>query len=330
MGKTVYFHIGTVKTGSTFLQKVMWENRSALQNDGLDYVQVTPPKLHLPRYANADFLDDPSLHQTARELFESSPCDRVVISEEGLFGRPQLMLAPMFDGFRKEVVVYVRQPAELVASSAAEMTMPYNAFTASLPWQAGLLPYEMAIQMLSNVYAACMGRCYSVFAQGGFESITVRPFETAQLARGDLLEDFLSVIGICATAFRESAKSHLSDHVNSTRSRKFYDVSFLTWKYLQDRGRVEEFSHDLVEEVFAACQSGDERSPIETLDDATIEAISLELAFVEEDLVYRGLAREPFFQNRFPKIYGTSRHSVKPVSVEEVGKLVELLVRRSH
>ena len=82
--------------------------------------------------------------------------------------------------------------------------------------------------------------------------------------------------------------------------------------------------------VVAACQSGDERSPIETLDDATIEAISLELAFVEEDLVYRGLAREPFFQNRFPKIYGTSRHSVKPVSVEEVGKLVELLVRRSH
>jgi hypothetical protein len=132
--KTICFHIGTVKTGSTYLQKTLWENKAALQEAGLCYLEVTPPRFHLPRYANADFLDDPSLHSTARKLIEEADCARILISEEGLFGRPQTMMLPVFDGFQKEVIIYVRRPAELIASWAAEHASPYNALFQSHRW----------------------------------------------------------------------------------------------------------------------------------------------------------------------------------------------------
>jgi hypothetical protein len=51
---TVYFHIGSIKTGSTAIQKFCFENRAALLAAGIDYTQFQPPQLHLPRWANAD------------------------------------------------------------------------------------------------------------------------------------------------------------------------------------------------------------------------------------------------------------------------------------
>lgn len=321
--KTIYFHIGTVKTGSSYLQKTMWENRGALEEEGATYLTVMPPALHLPRYANADFLDDPTLHDAARRLIEDAPCDRIIISEEGLFGRPQLMLSPLFDGFRKEVLVYVRRPAELVASWAAEIIAPYNAVSSGFPWQSGLMEFDLALVMASNAYAACMGRCFSVFSRGDFAGINVRPFEKAQLVRGDLLDDFLAHVGVDSVSFRRRAETDLLNSVNQTRSRKFYDVSYLTWKYLQDQGRSEAFSLDLVERVLADCQSGDDRPPIETIDDEVIDAISLELGFVEDDLALHGLAPEPFFRERLPPIYGTPRVPLQPVLIEEVERLTQ-------
>ncbi len=34
MARRVFFHVGTLKTGTTYLQRVMWENRDRLREAG--------------------------------------------------------------------------------------------------------------------------------------------------------------------------------------------------------------------------------------------------------------------------------------------------------
>lgn len=54
----IYFHIGTVKTGTSHIQKTLHMNREVFARHDLLYPCIVDPQLHLPRYANAGFLDD--------------------------------------------------------------------------------------------------------------------------------------------------------------------------------------------------------------------------------------------------------------------------------
>ena len=68
MLKTIYFHIGTVKTGSTLIQKMLWENRSILKKFDVNYFDLIPPKLDYPRYANAEFLLDKKINVSDSDI----------------------------------------------------------------------------------------------------------------------------------------------------------------------------------------------------------------------------------------------------------------------
>ena len=79
-------HAGTVKTGTTYLQKTFYENRAVLERHGVSYPFVFPPDLHLPRYTNAHFLYNRARDAEARKAILSAPGRIVLISEEGIFG----------------------------------------------------------------------------------------------------------------------------------------------------------------------------------------------------------------------------------------------------
>jgi hypothetical protein len=63
MRKTICFHVGTVKTGSTYLQKTLWENKEPLEEIGVRYLKATPPKLSLPAMTMQIFC---TIHQCMR------------------------------------------------------------------------------------------------------------------------------------------------------------------------------------------------------------------------------------------------------------------------
>lgn len=324
MAKTIFFHIGTVKTGSTYLQRTMWEDRALLESLGVTYLGVTPPALHLPRWANADFLDDPALHDTARRLIEEAPADRILISEEGWFARPELIAHPLFDGFDKRVIVYIRRPAELVAAWAAENAEPYNAIVERHGSGRGPVAFERGIEDFAREYADAMRKCFRQFDALGPEMVTVRPFEREALRGGDLLTDFLSVLGIDAATFRARASADPDRVINPTRSRKFCDVSTLLWERYRGRDEQADYGLALVERVVERCDSGDPRPPVETLTDAEILRLTEELAFVETEIASRGLVPGSLFLSRFPAVYGREREPYRPVSVREAELLDDL------
>lgn len=236
-------HIGPVKTGTTAIQKTLWETRDQLKLLGVDYLQVTPPRLDLPRYANADFLFDPQTDFAAvRRQLEDTPADRIVISEEGLWGRPSVLLNPVFDGFRKIVIVYLRPGADLVASWAAENAEPYNAVVSLnaksrqdsksprvpprelVPIEDGIPKFTLAAKCRFEHALEIMERIREL---GG--DIVVRPFEQEQMTGGNAVIDFLTAIGVDPAAVLGGASQANGQHANPSRSRKFCDVSSLAW-----------------------------------------------------------------------------------------------------
>jgi hypothetical protein len=317
--RTIYFHIGTVKTGSTFIQKFCHENAEYLAANDIAYPHVTPPALELPRFANSAFLWDERSYRSARSLFEAVPESRILISEEGLMGNPGLMNLPVFDGFNKKVILYIRPPAELVTAWAAEKCKPYNASVAVGQDQPGLFSFEKALYQMFHDYIICMDRVKSVLADMSKEDVIVHPFYRSQFKNGSLLLDFLSVFGL-SVPFYESAP------FNKAHSRKYCDVSYMVWRCLFDLNLLDFYNVHLVERIYLECQSGDDRPAIETLTDEAIEDISNGLEDIEIHFSSRYLQGKPLFAQRLPKTYGTPRHPYEPPDWTEVRRLTRLAV----
>jgi hypothetical protein len=327
LSKTIIFHIGAPKTGSTFLQKTFWESRQTLRDMGVDYLSFAEPGQAMSRYANAGFIYDASMHEAARTRIHESPCDRILISEEGLFGRPSQMLLPFLDDFTKEVILYVRRPANMIVSWTAEHCRPYNAFISSLPGQTGPLEFNLGLLLIENAYAACAGRCFGYFARHAFSKVTVRPYEMKQFAAGNILDDILPIVGIDAQEFRAKANLAHTDRINASATRKHCDISFMVWDYLKRNSRLADYSLDLVNRVSADCKSGDDRPPIETISDDKIESLSSDLLFVEQAMMSLHSRTGDFFLNRFPDVYKRPREPHKIVDPREIEDLVNTLAR---
>jgi hypothetical protein len=97
----------------------------------------------------------------------------------------------------------------------------------------------------------------------------------------------------------------------------------MVWEYLYDRSRPEEYSFELVNKIVIECKSGDERHPIETIDDTKISDLSTNLEFVEETLAFHNFTPKRLFLNRFPDIYKMPREPLHRVNAEEIEHLVE-------
>jgi hypothetical protein len=335
--KSVFFHVGTVKTGSTAIQSHLWKNHDQLLGLGIDYLQIRPPRLDLPRYANADFLLDPDTSfDEVQRLLDGSHADQIVISEEGLWGNPRLILHPVFEHHEKTIVIYLRNSADLIASWAAENAEPYNALVdppADFPpvFQSGPLPIDVGIEQCRYFYAKIF-REFFIFLDGFLATggrLVVRPFERDQLLDHDVVSDFLHLFGTWEKCLPNESLRRDPTLVNPSRSRKFCDVSAIVWKILQARGDAEFYDLALVDAVHAACRSGDDRPVVATLPDELLSAIEEEFRFVERELSLRSShAGQDILARKIPSVFGDSRPSLAPVDEEEVHVLVDREINR--
>ncbi|MAB13892.1 hypothetical protein [Parvibaculum sp.] len=124
---TVFVHTGTVKTGSTYIQKAFYDNRTVFERFGVSYPTVSP--LTIDRYANADFTLDRSWDEEAREAITGAATPQVLISEEGIFGMMSRLWHPAFEGLpvnrNRYPAVYrtEREPYRPVDMQEVEMLM---------------------------------------------------------------------------------------------------------------------------------------------------------------------------------------------------------------
>lgn len=202
--RTIHLHIGTHKTGTTYLQTVLDESREPLARHGFHYLTLGanhsllyllfcehPEREHdmlkrgLGDTARARRWVSARLADLGAEL-AGTPARNVLISGEELcrlssagVERMRRFLAPHADRFR--ILCYVRDPFEFCVSDAQEAL------------KGGLTLDEVARHPPICAYRSYLEKYLRIF---GVDSVTVRPFERKRFPGDRLLGDFLGWIGL--------------------------------------------------------------------------------------------------------------------------------------
>lgn len=208
---TVYLHIGTGKTGTTTIQTFLETNRDVLRSKGL----IVPTSLGRQNHRNlaAYSLNDDQIDNSRRAkrlttperiaafrgklvaglLAEAPtwPADASVVmtSEQltrlrrpGEIERLHDLLART--GHPVKVIAYLRRQDDYFASEYSQLIKGGQ----SLPFS-----IDNKLNMAIYNYDHFLGSWASVF---GDDNMIVRPFERGQFVQGDLLMDFLSLVGV--------------------------------------------------------------------------------------------------------------------------------------
>lgn len=207
----VYLHIGTGKTGTTSIQTFLELNREALQKQGIIFPQSPGRRNHrrLTMYALNDGIVDNSrrsrgllqpeqlthFREEFRRRFREEAATwrgakAIVMSSEQMtrLKRPGEIarLRSLIDfAAQVKIIVYFRRQDDYFLSEYSQLVKGGQSITVD----------QALNRQNMQVYN------YDVFARNwanefGRENIVVRPFERQQLTEGDVVRDFVSVVGI--------------------------------------------------------------------------------------------------------------------------------------
>ena len=123
--RRLILHIGTQKTGSTSLQKLLDERRESLLADGVLYASTRRGFKH-KHLARAARKADLSARDALMAEFDASGAHTLVVSDEAFWrasaDAPVAFFAPLRETLRIEVVVYLRRP-DLYIESLYKQTL---------------------------------------------------------------------------------------------------------------------------------------------------------------------------------------------------------------
>ncbi|MGR3375000.1 MAG: hypothetical protein ACU0D1_19550 [Pseudooceanicola nanhaiensis] len=186
MSKRFVLHIGANKTGTSSIQRMLFENRAALEEAGWCYPDFE--LMHMAHHRLAySIAEDPyfSLGEGWKARFRQAVADRdrrYVISSE-LFFRvvPPLRVARFFPPEETQVVLYLRDHLSYMMSWYAQAVQERN-LTAS---------FSDYVQIFQQPFSGFLHRWENAY---GAENIRIRPFLRDQLVGQDSRRDFLEVL----------------------------------------------------------------------------------------------------------------------------------------
>lgn len=325
MLKTLVFHVGTVKTGSTLIQKTLWENRELLRQFDTCYLDISTPQLSLPRYTNADFLLNsapPLSDEKISSHLAQITASRAIISDEALWARWHLTNQSYFDNYEKIVVIYIRKPVDVIAAWSAEYAKPYNHWQKDSSSGNGLIPVQKAISVCTKEYALIFRNFFQSIENFKPDKIIVRPYERSRFPQKNIVHDFFNILDIDSNDFIGRRGYIPSNTINKSPSKKYLDVAYQTLKYLESKNQQNLYCNNIVDFVYENISTGDERHIIDTIDVNCINDIVKELSFVYEEISQRYLSGKNMFDTLHPNPLRNTSPS-QPLSITEVQILVD-------
>lgn len=195
MVRTIYIHIGTYKTGSSSIQRALSDHASDLAKAGYQYPQNGRVNPFAHNNIAYEFLASPFLvpekgflADVLRE-YERSGLPNLLLSSEDFFwlqkSHIDALVTQLPDDARKQVIVYLRRQDELLQSAAVQDFK-------NMHWRG---PIDDWPNRIGNDYRGNYSTHLQPWADA-VDEIHVRTFETSQFAGGDLVSDFLQIVGL--------------------------------------------------------------------------------------------------------------------------------------
>lgn len=209
--KTLYVHIGTMKTGTTAIQSFCWGNRDVLNKYRYCYPDFHDLASTATRKRNGCFLvEEYETVEKEKEVFRTgmdrviemfSQYDNVILSNEGIWGATLQRRAGLWEelksegekaGFQVKIIVYLRRQDEYLSScwnqmvkmGTVEGVRKWDEYLNKIP-KGRQLDYDKKLDGI----AAVLGK----------ENIIVRCYDWKKFYGGSIYADFLHIIGLSLT-----------------------------------------------------------------------------------------------------------------------------------
>lgn len=197
MRHIIYIHIGVPKTGTSAIQKFMWKNRVSLKKLGVLYPESDIVGSAHYKHAWVFFHRNSlhiknknlSLHTVYENLFreiKSENCEKVILScEDFVFCSPSVVYN-QFKEFYKEadikIIVYIRRQ-DLLAESAFKQNVKDLRITCdTTPKCSSVLHEHFRLRSWISVF--------------GKDNLILRIYDRSFLPQGNVIIDFLNLIGV--------------------------------------------------------------------------------------------------------------------------------------
>lgn len=197
----LYLHVGTQKTGSSSIQHFLRPNRKALLGRGLNFVSASRPWIDHNKVAHelrGGGNETPLLDAVLAEI-ERNEAPMQLVSGEMLFHTrvANRLARRMPDALREQtrVIVYLRRPDELM-EALYKQRVKTGAIDPRPSKYLEAARFEVDYRATLDAFEAAFGR----------ERLIVRPYRRDLLQDGDIVADFLGLIGLGDTAGLERDK----------------------------------------------------------------------------------------------------------------------------
>jgi hypothetical protein len=218
--KTLVIHIGSHKTGTTTLQKWLFDNPNFLAEHGVSYV-TAPHKRNMHTavgFVQAGKIVPQGWHVTrpnilVQQLIDAPEQTVIASSENFSFFFEKRAVSGLHELVKNhfeqiQIVVYLRRQDSHAVSHYQEGAKPNRGAEEQLFGHSlSALPAANKNLDLYLDYERRIGSWLDVF---GPENVTVRIFEPAKLVGGDVVTDFLDAVGVQASNLPSVEKKNVS------------------------------------------------------------------------------------------------------------------------
>ena len=185
--KTIYFHIGTHKTGSTAIQKFLLDNQKILHDFNFNYNEYISNGInHMELSHKVELWDNINLNPKSNYIFSSEDFYYSFFQEQKNINILNVLKRNK-DKFRNhniKIIIYLRRQ-DLFLESLNNEIIKRHGFFGKFSESIVSMDYEKALSQIADIL--------------GKGNLIIRPYEKRQFLNNNILDDFLSILGLDLT-----------------------------------------------------------------------------------------------------------------------------------
>lgn len=264
--RKVFIHIGQHKTGTTRIQYALARSSSVLEKQNYEYPLLSAHAAHdyLHRYC-VDIMQygKSDLEGRVSELIKNIKCfdGNVIISAEGLQEVDPELLRKIFSEFDVVIVAYVREQADYLFSAYLQEVKSGGESRTFPEWIESMGKHIGAYYPYSwlNSWEAAFG----------VGCVIVRIYDRSSLVDGDVLADFLQVVGLQSVAMDIGA-TMINEPSNLRVNQYLHEAMRVINSLGFPRKMVLDVTYDAIERL---SQSAPKRHPLPGCNPILVEEI---------------------------------------------------------
>lgn len=283
--KTIYVHIGTHKTATSYLQKIMSVNKDNLINNKIDYYG----KCTQSRAYTGDTIDE-KLFEYLDNFRNNGICESLIISDEDLCHNTDNVCLNFIrrysDLFDIKVICYIREIVSYYSSFYSYASV-YLCNTNNIPEFTNLIEYSD----LQKAYVSTYNLLEDLTEFLELTDIVVRPFGKQYFRDGKIENDFFDIVGCDPNILEPITVQNVSPSLK--QAEKIYYALNLTKAPLIRRS--------VANKILESYEDNDNQSTI-SMDE--LDAIYDKYHFYEENLLNKFLlnnVKEDVFKDSYSK-----------------------------